>query len=240
MKGRIHSVESFGSVDGPGIRFLIFLQGCNMRCRYCHNVDTWKLESDNLRDADSLLDQAERYRSYWGNKGGITVSGGEALLQIDFLIELFTKAHERGINTCLDTSGQPFTREKPWFDKFEELMKVTDLVILDIKQIDDEKHKKLTGHTNKNILDCANYLNEIHKPVWISYVLVPSITSDEADLKRTREFLDTLDNIEKVRVLPYHTLGRYKWDQLHIPYTLDGINPPTGDQLEHAKDILGA
>lgn len=141
IKGRIHSLESFGAVDGPGIRYLIFLKGCNMRCQYCHNVDTWNPETDNLMTADELLDKAERFRSYWGKEGGITVSGGEALLQIDFLIDLFRKAHERDINTTLDTSAQPFTREEPFFSKFNELLKYTDLVMLDIKHIDDEEHK---------------------------------------------------------------------------------------------------
>lgn len=141
IKGRIHSLESFGAVDGPGIRYLIFLKGCNMRCQYCHNVDTWNPDTDNLMTADELLDKAERFRSYWGKEGGITVSGGEALLQIDFLIDLFRKAHERDINTNLDTSGQPFTREEPFFSKFNELLKYTDLVMLDIKHIDDEEHK---------------------------------------------------------------------------------------------------
>ena len=136
IKGRIHSLESFGAVDGPGIRYLIFLKGCNMRCQYCHNVDTWNPDTDNLMTADELLDKAERFRSYWGKEGGITVSGGEALLQIDFLIDLFRKAHERGINTDLDTSGQPFTREEPFFSKFNELLKYTDLVMLDIKHIE--------------------------------------------------------------------------------------------------------
>lgn len=144
IKGRIHSLESFGAVDGPGIRYLIFLKGCNMRCKYCHNVDTWNPESKDLQTADELLDKAERFRTYWGKEGGITVSGGEALLQLDFLIDLFRKAHERGINTTLDTSAQPFTREEPFFSKFNELLKYTDLVLLDIKHIDDEEHKKLT------------------------------------------------------------------------------------------------
>ncbi len=240
MEGKIHSIESFGSVDGPGIRFLIFLKGCNMRCRYCHNVDTWNPESTDLRTADQLLDQAERYRSYWRNTGGITVSGGEALLQMDFLLELFTKAKERGINTCLDTSAQPFTREQPWFGKFEELMKVTDLVLLDIKHIDDEEHQKLTGHTNVNILDCARYLSDIHKPVWIRHVLVPGITAVDEYLKRTREFIDTLTNVERIDVLPYHTLGKFKWDELGIPYTLEGVDPPTDEEVARAKEILGA
>lgn len=238
IKGRIHSLESFGAVDGPGIRYLIFLKGCNMRCQYCHNVDTWNPDTDNLMTADELLDKAERFRSYWGKEGGITVSGGEALLQIDFLIDLFRKAHERGINTNLDTSGQPFTREEPFFSKFNELLKYTDLVMLDIKHIDDEEHKKLTGHTNKNILDCARYLSEQGIPMWIRHVLVPGITDNDKYLKKTREFIDTLDTVMKVEVLPYHTLGEYKWKELGIPYKLEGVEPPTEERIQNAKKIL--
>ena len=238
IKGRIHSLESFGAVDGPGIRYLIFLKGCNMRCQYCHNVDTWNPDTDNLMTADELLDKAERFRSYWGKEGGITVSGGEALLQIDFLIDLFRKAHERGINTNLDTSGQPFTREEPFFSKFNELLKYTDLVMLDIKHIDDEEHRKLTGHTNKNILDCARYLSEQGSPMWIRHVLVPGITDNDEYLKKTREFIDTLDTVMKVEVLPYHTLGEYKWKELGIPYKLEGVEPPTEERIQNAKKIL--
>ena len=179
MKGFVHSIESFGSVDGPGIRFLIFLQGCPMRCQFCHNPDSWKTGVGEEWSADDLLDKAERFKSYWGDKGGITVSGGEALMQIDFLIELFEKAHQRGINTCLDTSAQPFRKEGTFFDKFERLMAVTDTVLLDIKHINDEEHRKLTRHSNVNILDCARYLSEIHKPVWIRHVLIPGITDKD-------------------------------------------------------------
>lgn len=240
IKGRIHSLESFGAVDGPGIRYLIFLKGCNMRCQYCHNADTWNPESNLLMTADELLDKAESYRSYWRNEGGITVSGGEALLQIDFLLDLFKEAHARGINTCLDTSAQPFTREEPFFSKFQELIRYTDLVMLDIKHIDDECHKKLTGHTNKNILDCAKYLSEQGVKMWIRHVLVPGVTDDDAYLKKTREFIDTLDTVTKVEVLPYHTLGAYKWKELGYNYALEGVDPPTDERVENAKKILGA
>ena len=202
--GFIHSIETFGSVDGPGIRFLIFLQGCPMRCRFCHNPDSWQTGVGEKMTADELLDRAEHYRSYWGREGGITVSGGEALMQIDFLTELFRKAHERGINTCLDTSAQPFTRQGAWFAKFEELMKYTDTILLDIKHIDDDEHRKLTKHSNRNILDCARYLSDIHKPVWIRHVLIPGITDRDDYLTRLRTFLDTLTNVERVDVLPYH------------------------------------
>lgn len=236
----LHSTESFGSVDGPGIRFLIFLQGCHMRCQFCHNPDTWRLHGGSRITADALLDQAERFRAYWGDEGGITVSGGEALLQLDFLLELFTKAHERGINTCLDTSAQPFTREGEWFQKFEALMKVTDTVLLDIKEIDDAKHRKLTGWTNKNILDCARYLSDTGIPVWIRHVLVPGITDDDEDLQKLAAFIHTLHNIKKVEVLPYHTLGVYKYKELGIDYPLKDVNPPTAERIENAKRILGA
>jgi pyruvate formate lyase activating enzyme len=240
MVGRIHSLESFGSVDGPGIRYIIFLQGCDMRCRYCHNADTWKHEDEHnqLLEADELLDKAERYRSYWREEGGITVSGGEALLQIDFILDLFKKAKERGINTTLDTSAQPFTRQEPFFSKFEELMKYTDLLLLDIKHIDPEEHKKLTGHSNENILDCARYLSDINKPIWIRHVLVPGITENDEYLRKTRAFIETLSNVQKIEVLPYHSLGQYKWEELGIPYTLKDVEAPSAESKEHAEKIL--
>ena len=235
---RVHSVESFGSVDGPGIRFVIFLKGCAMRCQYCHNPDTWDRAGGNLRSVDDVLSQALRYRSYWGEKGGITVSGGEALLQIQPLTELFHKAKDLGINTCLDTSAQPFSRKDGRFLAFEALMKYTDLVLLDIKHIDNDAHKRLTGWENENILDCARYLSDIHKPVWIRHVLVPGINDDDESLHRLRSFIDTLSNVERVEVLPYHDLGVYKWEQLGIPYKLTGVKPPTEESVLHARKIL--
>ena len=235
---RVHSVESFGSVDGPGIRFVIFLKGCAMRCQYCHNPDTWDRAGGNLRSVDDVLSQALRYRSYWGEKGGITVSGGEALLQIQPLTELFHKAKDLGINTCLDTSAQPFSRKDGRFSAFEALMKYTDLVLLDIKHIDNDAHKQLTGWENKNILDCARYLSDIHKPVWIRHVLVPGINDDDESLHRLRSFIDTLSNVERVEVLPYHALGVYKWEQLGIPYKLTDVKPPTEESVLHARKIL--
>ena len=181
MKGAIHSTESFGSVDGPGVRFLIFFQGCQMRCRYCHNPDSWKRETPDTQwlTADELLDMAERYKGYWGDEGGITVSGGEPLLQIDFLLELFIKAKQRGINTCIDTALQPFTREEPFFSKFQELMTVTDLLLCDIKHISNSQHKKLTGQPNDNILDALTYLSTIGKPVWMDTAAVLRLYPDK-------------------------------------------------------------
>ena len=273
--GYIHSIDSFGSVDGPGVRFVTFLQGCHMRCRYCHNPDTWKLAnaaaasgqqiSGNAAQAhantvqntasdsaapssvcnykemtpSTLIRQALRYKRYWGKEGGITVSGGEPLLQIDFMNELFRLAKENGVGTVLDTAGQPFTREDPFFSKLTDLMENTDLVMLDLKHIDPEKHRALTGHTNENILAFARYLNEIGKPMWIRHVLVPGVTDDKENLHGIRAFLDTLSNVKKVEVLPYHTLGIYKWESLGIPYTLKDVDPPTAESVKRAEEILG-
>ena len=238
IKGNIHSIESFGSVDGPGVRFLIFLQGCALRCRYCHNADTWSLSGGVQMSAGELLDKAERYRPYWGADGGITVSGGEPLLQIEFLIELFKEAKRRGINTCIDTAGQPFTRKEPFFSRFCELLELTDLFIVDIKHIDSKDHRILTGRGNENILDMLRFLSERKKPVWIRHVLVTGITDDDALLKRTREFIETLKNVERIEVLPYHSMGAYKWRELGIPYTLENIAPPDSGRVRNAEMIL--
>lgn len=239
LLGMIHSTESFGSVDGPGVRFVIFMQGCRLRCRYCHNPDTWKTdEGGKMQSADELLDAAERYRGYWGSEGGITVSGGEPLLQIDFLLDLFRKAKQRDVNTCIDTAGQPFTREEPYFSKFRELCGVTDLFIADIKHIDPQRHIELTGKDNGNILDMLRFLSDIGKPVWIRHVLVPGITDDDGFLRRTAEFIQTLGNVRKVEVLPYHSFGIYKWEMLGIPYSLRDTQPPDKDRVANAQRIL--
>ena len=242
MKGLVHSLESFGSVDGPGVRYVIFLQGCRMRCQFCHNPDTWDPKDPGAvpYTAEELLEKVERCRGYWGKRGGITVSGGEPLLQIDFLLELFMKAKERGIHTCIDTAGNPFTREEPFFSKFRRLMEVTDLLLVDIKEMNPERHKSLTGVKNDNILDMLRYLDEIRKPIWIRHVLVPERTAFEEDLTAMGAFLDTLRNVERVEVLPYHTMGVFKWEKLGISYPLEGISPPTEAQTARAREILGA
>lgn len=243
MDGKIHSIETFGLVDGPGVRYVLFLQGCNMRCKYCHNPETWSFDDAKFTvSAKDAFNKAYKYKNYWRKNGkpngGITVSGGEPLLQIDFVTEFFKLAKEKGVHTTLDSSGSAFTREEPFFSKFNELLKYTDLVMLDIKHIDDEEHKKLTGHTNKNILDCARYLSEQGIPMWIRHVLVPGITDNDEYLQKTREFIDTLDTVMKVEVLPYHTLGEYKWKELGIPYKLEGVEPPTEERIQNAKKIL--
>ncbi|WP_313469624.1 pyruvate formate-lyase-activating protein [Carnobacterium sp.] len=236
--GYVHSTESFGSVDGPGIRFIAFMQGCRMRCQFCHNPDTWNMGGGTPYTADELLDEALSYREYWGERGGITISGGEPLLHIDFLIELFKKAKSQGVHTTLDTCGQPFTYDQPFFDRFQELMEYTDLLLFDIKHIDDEKHKELTMMSNKNILNMAQYLSEIEKPVWIRHVLVPEKSDFDEYLIRLDTFIQSLKNVVKVEILPYHKLGVYKYAALNIPYKLKDIEPPTTERIENAKRLL--
>ena len=238
MIGHIHSTESFGAADGPGVRFIVFMQGCHMRCRYCHNPDTWKMGGGDEVTADEILKRALRFKPYWGKDGGITISGGEPLLQIDFVIELFKKAKELGINTCIDTAGNPFTKEDPFFSKFEELMKYTDLLLLDLKEIN--RHKDLTGFDNSNIIEMAKYLSEINKPVWIRHVLVPEHSDFDEDLDALGDFIDTLSNVDRVEILPYHTLGKFKWENLGIPYTLESISPPSAERIENAKQRIHA
>ena len=250
--GYIHSIETFGAVDGPGIRFIVFLQGCNMRCKYCHNPETWvTLPDDNnneflkshginieKRTPEDIMKQALRYKTYWKNGGGRTVSGGEALLQIDFVTELFRLAKKENVNTCLDTSGNPFSMDGAFLDKFRELCDLTDLFLLDIKHIDDDKHKELTGCTNKNILELARYLSDNNKNMWIRHVLVPGITTDENDLMSLAEFIKSLKTVTKVEVLPYHRMGIPKYESLGIRYPISEIEPPTQTQIDRARSIL--
>jgi len=239
LTGLINSTESFGAVDGPGVRFIVFMQGCHMRCRYCHNPETWNTHTGTRRTPQDVLQQALRYKSYWKNHGGITVSGGEALLQLDFVTEFFRLSKKQGIHTALDTSGNPFTRSQPFWGKFKKLCEFTDLFILDIKEMDEEKHKKLTGQSNVNILELASTLSDFGKPMWIRHVLVPGLTDDEEGLHRMSNFIKTLKTVERTEILPYHTLGVPKWEQLGIPYTLKNMQSPTAEQIRRAEMILG-
>ena len=238
MEGFVHSTESFGTVDGPGIRFVIFLQGCPMRCLYCHNPDTWEPGSGTLRTADSLLDEFEQYREFMRN-GGITCTGGEPLLQMDFVIELFEKAKKRGIHTCLDTSGVTFDpKNDKTVEKFKRIMKSTDLVMLDIKHIDDAEHKKLTGHSNKNILAFAEFLCEQGVDIWVRHVVVPGITDKENYLHDLGYFLGGLKTLRALDVLPYHTMGKAKYEQLGIDYPLGDTPPADKSVALWAKNII--
>ena len=238
MNGFVHSTESFGTVDGPGVRFVVFLQGCPMRCQYCHNPDTWKMNTGSVRSAQSLIQEYERNKAFY-SKGGITVTGGEALMQLAFLLELFTLARQKKIHTCLDTSGVTYRPgQSSYNEKLDALMEVTDLVMLDIKHIDPEGHKVLTGHDNGNILAFAKYLEEKQIPVWIRHVLVPGITDDAALLTRLGTFLGTLSNVKALDVLPYHILGVTKYDQLGMAYPLKDVPPATKEQAANAKKII--
>ena len=238
MNGFIHSTESFGTVDGPGVRFVVFLQGCPMRCQYCHNPDTWKMNAGSLRSAQSLIQEYERNKAFY-TRGGLTVTGGEALMQIDFLLELFALAKEKGIHTCLDTSGITYRPgQSDYNDKLDRLMTMTDLVMLDIKHIDPEGHKTLTGHDNAHILAFARYLAQKKVPVWIRHVVVPGITDDPGQLTRLGTFIGQLQNVQALDVLPYHIMGVSKYKELGIDYPLEGVSPATQDQAKKAKQII--
>lgn len=240
VKGRIHSIETFGAVDGPGLRYVVFTQGCNLRCQFCHNPDTWKLANGKEMTVKEIIDDLLDYLPFFQSSGGgITVSGGESLLQIDFLIALFKECKKHGIHTTIDTSGGPFNRRPAFLLKMQELLVYTDLIMLDIKHIDSEQHKVITGLPNEHILDFANYLAENKMPIWVRHVLVPTLSDFDDDLNRLADFLQTLNNIEKIEVLPYHQLGVYKWKNLGLEYKLENVAPPTEERVENAKRILG-
>ena len=232
--GNIHSIESFGTVDGPNVRYVIFFQGCPMRCLYCHNPDSWSTDANQHMTAKEILNQYESVREFC--KGGITATGGEPLMQIDFLIDLFKEAKTKNIHTCLDTSGILFNKNDT--KKFDELIKYTDLILLDIKHIDDNEHKILTGHSNKNVLDFAEYLSENQIPVWIRHVVVPDITFNEKYLRDLGKFLSTLKNIKALDVLPYHNMAIPKYNELGLDYKLKDTKPLSKAQAIEARDII--
>ena len=233
--GNIHSLESCGTVDGPGIRFVVFVQGCPMRCLYCHNPDTWDFNVNKKMSVDEILTKYENVKEFLKN-GGLTVTGGEPLAQIDFVIELFKRAKQRNIHTALDTSGVTFNPYDT--TKIDELLKYTDLVMLDIKHIDSNEHNKLTGHPNKNILEFAKYLSDNKIPVWIRHVVVPTITYNKKYLKQLGEFLATLNNIQALDVLPYHDLAIPKYENLGLEYHLRGIPPLTKEEAMDARNTI--
>lgn len=238
--GKIHSVFSGGTVDGPGIRFVVFTQGCPLRCKFCHNPDTWKIGAGEERSVDDLIKEIVRYKNYFGLNGGLTISGGEPLVQLDFITELSKAAVKNGVNVVVDTSGYLFDETSPEkIKKFDELNKYVDLYLLDIKHIDDDKHRMLTGVSNKHTLAFAKYLSESGKKMWIRHVLVPGITDDDDALIRLKEFVDTLKTVEKVEVLPYHTMGVPKYEKLGIDYPLKGVEPPSKERVMNAKRLLG-
>ncbi|WWR15719.1 pyruvate formate-lyase-activating protein [Lachnospiraceae bacterium JLR.KK008] len=238
MSGRIHSLESFGTVDGPGVRFVVFVQGCPMRCAYCHNPDTWEMNAGTVMEASEIIEQYERNVSFYKG-GGITVTGGEPLMQVNFLIELFTLAKEKNIHTCIDSSGIAFTpQNSSWMEKLDQLLALTDLVMLDIKHIDPEKHKELTAQPNDKILAFAEYLSSKGIDIWIRHVVVPGITDDDTYLYRLGYFIGGLKTLKALDVLPYHTMGKPKYEKLGIPYKLDGVEAMDKDKVIEKKQVI--
>jgi len=233
--GRVHSFESFGTVDGPGIRYVVFMQGCSLRCKYCHNRDTWKLNDGKVVSVDEIFDNIMRFKNYFiPSGGGVTITGGEPLLQAPFLISLFKKLKEENIHTTIDTSGM-----FELTDTIKELLSLTDLVLLDIKHINPDKCKDLVGFSNEKELDFARYLSDNNIPIWIRQVLVPGYTDDEEDLKDLKKFINSLKTVKKVEILPYHEMGKFKWKNLGYEYDLEDVRSANKDDVNRAKKILG-
>lgn len=233
LYANIHSFETFGTVDGPGIRFIFFMQGCGLRCKYCHNRDTWDKNAGKKYSVDDIFNKIIHYKNYICPSGGVTASGGEPLIQAKFLIELFKRLKNEGIHTCIDTSGMFKIT-----DDIKELLSLTDLVLLDIKHINDEKCKDLVGFSNKLELEFAKYLSDNKIKMWIRQVLIPGYTDDKNDLIKLRDFIKSLDTVEKVEILPYHNMGKFKWTDLGEKYELEDVRPATQEDVERAKEIL--
>lgn len=233
--GRIHSTESCGTVDGPGIRFIVFMQGCLMRCMYCHNRDSWDLHSGKETTVDELIRELVSYKAFMqATGGGVTASGGEAMLQPEFVRDFFTAAQAEGVNTCLDTNG--YIRK--YTTIIDEVLDVTDLVMLDLKQMNDKIHKELVGVSNKRTLEFAEYLAKRNQKTWIRYVVVPGYSDDDESAHALGKFIQHMTNIEKVELLPYHQLGLHKWKTMGFDYPLDGVPPPSKDTMDRIKNIL--
>ena len=232
-KGYIHSFETFGTKDGPGIRFVLFMQGCPLRCLYCHNPDTWKMGDAKYElTADEVFTEVDKVKAFV--KGGLTVSGGEPFLQSDFLLELFKQCKDKGVHTAIDTSGYLLN------DKVKDVLKYSDLVLLDIKHIDPNKYKTLTSKELKPTLRFAEYLEEINKPLWLRYVLVPGYSDNEADLHNWAKYTSRFENIERIDVLPFHQMGAHKWEQMELEYKLKHTRQPTSDEIARAEKIFSS
>ncbi|CEN86102.1 pyruvate formate-lyase-activating protein [Paeniclostridium sordellii] len=233
IKGRVHSIETFGTVDGPGIRFILFMQGCPLRCKYCHNRDTWDVKGGSEYTVDEIITEINKYSSYMKfSGGGLTVSGGEATLQPEFLKELFKKAKENNIHTCLDTSG--FVD----IDTIDPILDYTDLVLLDLKHMVPDKCKDLVGVSIEKTLKLAKHLSDRNIPVWIRHVLVPGVTDDRENLELMGKFISTLNNVDRVEILPYHTLGVHKWENMGFEYELKGVPDATKEDVQKAAKVL--
>ena len=238
LKGFIHSIESCGTVDGPGIRYVIFFQGCPMRCQYCHNPDTWEPGTGSTMSVEEVLQGFYSNLPFY-RSGGVTVTGGEPMMQMDFLTELFRDLKRHGVHTCIDTSGIMFDPHNETFmNRLDELLSLTDLVLLDIKHMDDERHKALTGHSNQRILDFARYLDKKQVPVWLRHVIVPGITFYREYLQRLGRFMATLGNVKALDVLPYHSMGRSKYESMGYDYPLKDTKEPSKEDAEAARNVI--
>ena len=237
MKGYVHSIESCGTVDGPGIRFVVFLQGCPMRCKYCHNPDTWQPRVGNTMTVEDIMKEFRSKKAFYKN-GGMTCTGGEPMLQIDFVTELFTQCHEEGVHTCLDTSGITFNESEAYLKKLDKLLSVTDLIMLDIKHIDPEEHIKLTQQPNDMILKFAKYVDDKGIDIWIRHVVVPTITQNDKYLYQLGQFIGGLKHLKALDVLPYHTMGVPKYESLGMDYPLKGIEPLSKEDAIEARNVV--
>lgn len=231
---KVHSIESFGTVDGPGIRFVLFLQGCHLKCKYCHNRDTWDMSGGEYKSLDEIFEKILKYKNYIYKNGGVTITGGEPLLQFEFIIELFRKLKKEKIHTCIDTSGMVSLT-----DKIKEVIDLTDLFLLDIKHIDSKKCKDLVGFSNEKELEFAKYLSGIGKHIWIRQVLIPGYTDDESDLLKLKDFISALKTVDKIELLPYHSMGKFKWTKLGFKYEFENVPEATSYDIDKAKKILG-
>jgi|TARA_B100000745_G_scaffold300185_1_gene253158 pyruvate formate lyase activating enzyme len=233
--GRIHSVDTFGTVDGPGVRYVIFLQGCLFRCLYCHNRDTWDLNTGELKPVDEVLADILKYRSFFESAdGGVTITGGEPILQIPFIAELFERLDAEGIHTCLDTNGYA----SKYNDDMDRMLAHTKLVMLDIKHIDEDAHKRLTKVSNARTLRFADYLTQKSIPTWVRHVVVPGYSDDMESIAKLADFLKGRDNVEKIELLPYHNLGTHKWQEMGEKYELEGLEPPSKAHMKAIKQYL--
>jgi len=233
LTGKLHSFESCGTVDGPGIRFIVFTQGCPLRCKYCHNPDTWDLKDAKYeRDIEFTINEIKKYKPFFRNGGGLTVTGGEPFVQMNYIEALFKRSKEEGIHTAVDTSGYIFN------DRVKEVLEYVDLVLLDIKSINPDTYKELTGVELENTLKFAEYLDSIGKPVWIRHVVVPGITDKKENLEKLADYVSKLKNVEKIELLPFHQLGTHKWEEMNLEYPLKDVKEPTAKDMKDARQIF--
>ena len=233
LTGKLHSFESCGTVDGPGIRFIIFTQGCPLRCKYCHNPDTWDFKDTKYeRSVEFTINEIKKYKPFFRNGGGLTITGGEPFVQLNYIEALLKRAKEEEIHTVVDTSGYIFN------DRVKEVLEYVDLVLLDIKSIDPDIYKELTGVELENTLKFAEYLNDIRKPVWIRHVVVPGITDKKENLEKLADYVSKLKNVEKIELLPFHQMGTHKWEEMNLEYPLKDVEEPTADEMKAARQIF--